>query len=184
MIGKGKFSRFEEVYIENRNLVYTFVLEYVKDPDEVEDIVSAVWLKIFQKEKKLLRGNRKAIQGYLRAVAKTTAIDYIRMKQHDRKICEELYRESTLFPAEEKNESEEKINSEEVRERLRYAVGMLDKEEKLLIYLRFSRMLRTKQIGNILGITDGNVRVRLSRTLKKLRTYYTDCGEEMVNDEK
>ena len=54
-------------------------------------------------------------------------------------------------------------------EYLSRAAAVLTIDEKQLIWLRFKEGLNAKEIGRLLEISDGNVRVRQKRILDKLR---------------
>lgn len=54
------------------------------------------------------------------------------------------------------------------------ALSVLNENYRLIVTLFYSQGFRTKEIANILGITDNTVRIRLSRARKQLERYYKE----------
>ncbi len=54
------------------------------------------------------------------------------------------------------------------------ALSVLNENYRLIVTLFYSQGFHTKEIANILGITDNTVRIRLSRARKQLEKYYKE----------
>lgn len=54
------------------------------------------------------------------------------------------------------------------------ALSVLNENYRLIVTLFYSQGFHTKEIANILGITDNTVRIRLSRARKQLERYYKE----------
>jgi RNA polymerase sigma-70 factor (ECF subfamily) len=63
----------------------------------------------------------------------------------------------------------EDLISRELREKVRRAVAKLSAERQRLIALKFSEGLSNAEIGEILGKSEGAVKLLLHRTIKRLR---------------
>lgn len=63
----------------------------------------------------------------------------------------------------------EDLISRELRERVRRAVAKLSAERQRLLALKFAEGLSNAEIGQILGKSEGAVKLLLHRTLKRLR---------------
>lgn len=163
----ARYNSFEELYEDNKKLVFTFILDYVKDINIIEDLVATVWLKIVKKGADFLDIDKKAIKYYLRAVAKTTVSDYFRMKKKDEEV--ETALQGTL--AIESNSNDDSYFDEDIRDNLSKAMEMLSEDEKLLITLRFYEKMTARDVGKVLNIEEGNVRVRQLRILNKLKKH-------------
>ena len=166
-MNETRYTSFEEMYTDNKKLVFTFILDYVKEADIIEDIASTVWLKIVKKGASFLEIDKKAIKYYLRAVVKTTVSDYFRIKKKEDDTV------VMLQDSYESNDSnnDESLFDEDIRDNLTKAIETLSEEEKLLITLRFYEKLSAREVGKILNIEEGNVRVRQLRILKKLKKH-------------
>jgi RNA polymerase sigma factor (sigma-70 family) len=58
------------------------------------------------------------------------------------------------------------------------ALGTLPEDLRALVVMRFIDGLSAKEVGEILDITEGNVRVMQYRALRKLRTLLEDEHDE------
>ena len=161
----AKYKSFEEMYEDNKKLVFTFILDYVKDHDIIEDIAATVWLKIVKKGASFLEIDKKAIKYYLRAVVKTTVSDHFRKKKKEEEL-EMTMQENIQIDS---HSSDESLFDDDIREKLAMAIEYLTEDEKLLINLRFHEKMSAKEVGKVLNIEEGNVRVRQLRILKKLK---------------
>lgn len=99
------------------------------------------------------------IQGFVRNLA---------MKYRDaRKMCS-----SSEFPADvaDTNESvQERLIRDADGVQVRIAIANLDAKDQKLVQLKYVELLSSGEIGEILGINAGNVRVRLNRIHNELR---------------
>lgn len=66
-------------------------------------------------------------------------------------------------------EFDQAIRLEEIRTFLDREIAKLDSIKRQIIMMRFYDEMKTEEIAAALGMSDGNVRVIITRTLKKLR---------------
>ena len=59
-----------------------------------------------------------------------------------------------------------------MRDVLVVAIDILSPIQQDIIIYKFYKDMNSNEIAKILGTTDGNVRVQLSRAIKKLRQYF------------
>lgn len=162
------YSSLEELYAENEKLVYTFIRDYTNNKDAIEELVQIVWFKIFTNFEKI-PANRKKAKDYIRSIVRNAVADYF----DDEKKRNAVFDEMVYFF---KEESDETIETEledfcnrELEEYLHEAMGILSDSEKYLIKLRFYDKMTSPAMGELLGISDGVVRMTILRILKKLR---------------
>lgn len=164
---QARYNSFEEMYEDNKKLVFTFILDHIKEPDILEDIASTVWLKVLKQGASFLEIDRKAIKYYLRAVVKTTVADYFRIKKKEEEtniLLQETYEDTT-------NSNDASLFDEDIRDSLGQAMEQLTEDEKLLVILRFHEQMSARDVGKVLNISEGNVRIRQMRILNKMKKY-------------
>ena len=66
----NKYSSLEELYIENRKLIYAFLSDIVEDESLKDDLASAVWVKVFKKSEMFLKMNKRWVKNYLRVMVR------------------------------------------------------------------------------------------------------------------
>ena len=74
---------------------------------------------------------------------------------------------------------DEALMASERRELLDKALDSLDQDSRELVLLRFFQRMSARDIGALVGSTEGAVRTRLHRILKTLRRKYAWQGEEL-----
>ena len=66
------------------------------------------------------------------------------------------------------------VDNESVLNKLEQSVNMLTSEEKAIITLYYQKELPVKEIAEITGLTEANVKIKLHRVRKKLYVMVTN----------
>lgn len=158
-----KYSTLEELYWNTYKLVYTYISDFTKDTIAAQDIASIIWGKVSEKPPKFLDLEIVHLRNYLRVMVRTTVSDYFRIEK----------RQDEIVKAENMLEAEKSVEEECIRREdlicLEKAKKILDEDEIQLIYLRFETGLSAREVGDAFGISEGAVRVKQHRILKKLK---------------
>jgi RNA polymerase sigma factor (sigma-70 family) len=142
---------------------YFYVLTNNK-PDESEDLVHTVFYRVIE-YKNGFRGDG-TFASWLFRIAHNTGISHYRKKRNiDR------YRNS--LPEARIAESEyDALEKDEQKLVLRKAMAKLKQEEREILILGKVQCLKYKEIAEILNITENNVKIKMFRALRRLRTLY------------
>lgn len=158
------YASMEELYEDNWKLVFVFLKDYYNSDDILEDFSSAVWVKVFEKQDSFLTMDKIWVKNYLRVMVKNMVKNHNKKQYNEKKAMDEY--EKALKLESHANCESSYYNLEKY---LEIAVDSLTIEEKQLIISRFQEELSSEEVGVLLGITAGAVRVRQHRVLKKLR---------------
>ena len=101
---------------------------------------------------------------WLIRVVKNAALNYAKRKTRERKAYQRAFREDTRTVETGENALVKKETREEVRE----ALEKLPEKLRLVMILREYGELNYKEIGRSLGISEGNVKVRVFRARERL----------------
>ena len=162
---KKFFASLEEIYEANYRLIYVYICDYSVDEELVEEISSIVWEKVAEHSEDYLAKDDRWLKNSLRIIVRTTMADHFRREAAFNRDYEKL-KEATERYGED---CSEEIFREDRKRYLAKALCILSEEEKLLINMRFVRRLTSKEAAELLGISDGAVRMRQERILRKLR---------------
>lgn len=158
-----KYSTLEGMYWDMYKLIYTYIGDFTKDTVAAQDIASIIWGKVAENPSKFLDMEIKHLRNYMRKMVRTAASDYFKIEERQ---CEFVKPENML-------EAEKSIEEEYIRKEdfvfLEKAIKVLDKDELQLIYFRIEAKLSSREVGEAFGISEGAVRVKQYRILKKLR---------------
>ncbi len=159
---EGDNSGFESLVIRYKDNLIFFISRYVNDLDMAEDLAQDAFVEVYMhKERYDMTGSFKT---YLFTIGRNKAVDYIR---HNRNYLNSQDIAEVEIPADELT-LEQKVISNETGKEVRAAVRLLKKEEQALIDLAYFEQLSCREIGEILGHSESNVKVKLHRARKHL----------------
>ncbi|HUD11418.1 MAG TPA: RNA polymerase sigma factor [Candidatus Saccharimonadia bacterium] len=152
---------FEQAYEQYGQAIYRFLYWQSKDPILAQDLSSAVFERAWKSRKTFTGGS---IQAWLYRIARNLLTDHWRKKK-------ELYMDDMPGVAEHlaSNTAPYDYDSELNIWRLGKSLDKLPEDLRAVVVLRFIDSLSAKEVGEILGVTEGNVRVMQFRALRKLR---------------
>ncbi len=150
------FSGKVEAYIRSR----------VEAPQDVEDLVSQVFLKVCKNIDSF--SEEKAVYStWIYAITHNVVIDYYRKRERDSsmKLCGEL----PQLP--ERDRSLEGILREESLDALANALENLEERERDLVLLHYYKNKSLKEIAEIMGMSYSNTRVIHKKALDRMRQW-------------
>jgi RNA polymerase sigma-70 factor (ECF subfamily) len=148
--------------------VYSYFRFHVPEPDVAEDLTAETFLKVIRAADRFdpQKGSPK---GWILTVARHVLGDW-RRRTRLRQYVPLGALNDLVFEA---PSPEERLLREEEVGRLLDAVATLGEADRELIGLRYGSGLDTAEMAAVLGLTEGNVRTRLWRALKRLREVMT-----------
>jgi len=162
----GKFGMLYEKYYRQ---VYVFVFRRTGNEEHSGDIVSNTFLKaMLSLEKYVYRG--VPFSAWLFRIAANEVNMFFRKTNRERVVS--LDKSDLGKMIAESGETD----SEENQKLLLKALGTLETEEMQLIELRFFEKRAFSEVGEIIGITENNAKVRTYRILDKLKALLTKAG--------
>lgn len=163
--GKG-YNSLVELYSDNSKLVFVMTGDYTHDEHMRGDICSMVWSKVAENPQKYMSMDKCHVKNYLRLVVKTTACDYLKREEKETAKIKKLQETERYSKPCELDEEDFYSNELKYLEKAR---TILTEEEEFLICMRFKENISARQVGEILDISEGNVRVKQGRILHKLK---------------
>lgn len=170
LIEKAKRNNadFRPLYEHYYKPIFLFVLRRIGDKELTADITSQIFLKALQAI------NRYTDQGvpfsaWLYRIAINEVNMFFRSQKRERFVTVES---EMLVDLHEELTSE--LSVERLKDRLAAMLQKLSEAELHLIELRFFERLSFKEIARILTLTEVNAKVKVYRTLDKLKKYFKD----------
>lgn len=157
-----KDSDFRKIYNAVMQLLFRISFRVVNEEEVAEDLVHDSLIKM--REKKLVFPSMDDAKYWLIRVVKNASLNYAKRKTRERKAYERALREDTR-----KAESgETELLKAESIEKTKAALDKLPENLRMVLILREYAELNYKEIGRVLGITEGNVKVRVFRAREQL----------------
>ena len=149
------------------NLVYSVALRLVGNPHQAEEITQAVFIILARKAAQLREA--KALASWLFQTTRLTANNFIRSESRRRRREQEAQVQSAM------NEPESAVWAR-IAPMLDTAVGALREKDRQAIVLRFYEGKNLREVGRILGASEGAAEKRVSRALERLRRFFAKRG--------
>ena len=154
-----------ELYDKYGRLAYSLIFRIVRDTGTAEDLVQETFLRVWNRSAGF-DGERGALGGWLLAVARNRAIDYLRSAGGKMRNALEL--EETAHPSLYLDLEKEVLNSDKAR-RLRKAMEKLSTNQRDAIELAYFEGLSQTEMAERMGQPLGTVKTWVRTALKHLR---------------
>ncbi len=152
---------FAVLYRSCATQVYRYIYSRVSDHPEAEDLTAQVFMVVLQRLDSF--GGNQNFNAWLFTIARNKVVDAYRK----RKNLIDLEKIVDL-PQFEEDLLADESQLEQFRQ-LRIQLNKLSLEQQELLRLRFAANLRYGEIGNVLGKSEGAVKMSLHRLLDQLR---------------
>ena len=166
---EGSAESFEPLVVKYQSRIFALARRYARREDEVEDIEQTVFLKAYSKLSSY-RGDAP-FEHWLMRTATYTCYDFLRKHQRNRE-----WNASDL--SEEENDWFENIGEESTEETNREAASTLvhklleglKPEDRHIITLLELEHQTVKEIAELTGLSESNVKVKAHRAREKMRS--------------
>jgi RNA polymerase sigma-70 factor (ECF subfamily) len=158
----------EQIFRENHGLVFRAAYRITGNPNDAEDVLQTVFLRMMKREPGAEPVGNMA--SFLHRAAVNAALDLARSRQNIRNIPLDELEPVLAEPA--SRSPERALQSNEIREWLRGALARLNPRIAQMFALRFFEGKDNPEIARMLSTTPGTVAVTLSRTRDRLQKEY------------
>ncbi|MEQ8473451.1 MAG: sigma-70 family RNA polymerase sigma factor [Marinoscillum sp.] len=157
-------EKFQQYYNNHQDMVYTLCLGYSKgDRELTDDLVQEVFINVWGALPKF--EERSSVKTWVYRICVNTCLLHIRKNKNKQT---EMLDEVHVGIAEE-------TNTDKNYNELYAAIGQLKELERIIIMLVLDD-LPYPEIAEITGITEGNLRVKISRAKQKLNKILNNNG--------
>jgi RNA polymerase sigma factor (sigma-70 family) len=161
---KGDRNVFTVLVDRHKRMVYTFALKMVRVPEDAEEIAHDAFVKAYQSLGSFKKESKFAT--WLYRIVFNESVSHLRKKK-----LETLSVDEPRFHYLEASETESFIKVLNDREQKTILLGAIDKlpdDERSLITLFYLQECSIKEIVEITGLSESNVKIKLYRARKRL----------------
>lgn len=178
MFQKGDTPAFSLLVRKYKDDLTNFVIRFVGEEDEAEDIVQETFVRVFRKKHQFLPGAK--FSTWLYTIAANLARTRLRRLSLRRFIrLGNDAEEGPVFDLPDENARTDRAAEESLREeRIQRALDALPVRLKEVVVLRDIQELTYEEIAAITGSAMGSVKSRISRARSRLRGMLKDLWDE------
>ncbi|WP_445487401.1 RNA polymerase sigma factor [Niallia sp. 03133] len=140
-----------------------------RDRHLAEDVVQETFIKAIKKMRSI--EDEKKIGAWLSVTATRTAIDFVRKERKKKGVLMEKDMLDNIGKTEKQN-VEEKVESDLFFDRINDAIGKMNKDYQQVFLLKIKHGLKEGEIAEILGIKPCTVKTRIYRARKQLKMQF------------
>lgn len=155
---------FNKIYDAVFPVIYRVARHIVRTDEAAEDLCQEAFFKFV--EKNMVFPNHDEAKFWLIRVVKNAALNYAKRKQREIKVYQKAFHEDRR----EQLSGEGVLLHKEAASDVREAMQKLPDSLRDVLILKEWGELNYNEIGRILGISEGNVKVRVFRAREKLQT--------------
>ncbi len=158
----------DKVYLDYKAKVTAYVRSRIENKYDVEDIVSTVFLKIYQKIDSFDE-SKASLSTWIYTITRNTVIDYFREIKTHIEFLDEIEADTL---------SADSLVDDELLEDLAYALETLSERERDLIILHYYKGYTLKRISEMMDMSYINAKLIHTKALSMLRLNMRIAGEK------
>jgi len=161
-MGEASIGEFRKLYETVFPILFRVSYRIAGSEEAAEDLCQEAFFKLY--EKNMVFPSPDEAKYWLIRVVKNAALNYAKRKQRERKAYQKAFREDTRTV----ETGEHYVLKKESRGEVREALEKLPENLRIVLVLKEYGELNYKEIGRTLGISEGNVKVRVFRARERL----------------
>lgn len=162
---KGDSEAFGQLYHKYIKQIYRFIYLRVRSKEDAEDITHQVFLSVWRKVPDYkFKGH--PFSSWLYRIANNAVIDYYRTSRQHQDI--DTVPDSSVS---ENPELDRKLDLNWDMVVVKQAIAKLELDQQNVIILKFVNDFSNKEIADVLGKTEGAIRVIQHRAIKRIKNY-------------
>ena len=162
--GKRWYSsvEFRRLYDSAFPVLFRVALRITNSSEAAEDLCQEGFFRLY--EKNMVFPNSEEAKYWLIRVVKNAALNYAKRKERERKAYQRAFREDDRRV----ETGEGLLVIKETTEEIKEALDKLPENLRMVLIFKEYAEMNYKEIGRVLGISEGNVKVRVFRARERL----------------
>ena len=159
---------FKRLYDSTFQILFRVAYRVTNNAEAAEDLCQDSFFRLY--EKNMVFPHPEEAKYWLIRVVKNAALNYAKRKDRERKAYQRAFKEDYRQVETGEGALVKKETSEEVQE----ALEKLPENLRMVLVLKEYADMNYKEIGKVLGISEGNVKVRVFRARERLANLLAD----------
>ncbi|MDR0442719.1 MAG: RNA polymerase sigma factor [Treponema sp.] len=160
--GRTSAEEFRRLYDAVFPVLFRVAYRIANSKEAAEDLCQESFFRLY--EKNMVFPNPEEAKYWLIRVVKNASLNYAKRKERERKAYQKAFREDTR----QEETGEGLLVKKETQVEVQLALDKLPENLRMALILKEYTEMNYKEIGNVLGISEGNVKVRVFRARERL----------------
>ena len=160
--GNASIGEFRRLYETVFPILFRVAYRITTSEEAAEDLCQEAFFRLH--EKNMVFPSPDEAKYWLIRVVKNAALNYAKRKDRERKAYQKAFREVNQT----QETGEQLLLNQEAQQEIREALDKLPENLRMVLILKEYGELNYKEIGRALGISEGNVKVRVFRARERL----------------
>jgi len=162
-VNSAEFNReFRKLYDSTFQILFRVAFRVTNSSEAAEDLCQESFFRLY--EKNMVFPNPEEAKYWLIRVVKNAALNYAKRKDRERRAYQRAFREDHR----QEETGEGLLVKKETSEEVQSALDKLPENLRMVLILKEYAEMNYKEIGRVLGISEGNVKVRVFRARERL----------------
>ncbi len=166
-------AAFKALYDETFTMLFRVARRITNSDEAAEDVVHDSYIKAVERWD--IFPTRDDAKYWLIRVVKNNALNWIKRKGREQKVYQRYFKEMDAVSESPEDETLKGEAKDDVR---RYLDRLPEKFRTVLVLKEYG-LLNYKEIGRVMGIAEGNVKVRVFRAREALATMMREDGNDV-----
>ncbi len=175
----GHTHQFALLVQAHNDLLYRIGMSYLNNHTEVEDLMQVTYLKAYEHLAQF--NHQSSFSTWITRIMINECLMFLRKKKHGFQLTSAEQDTTALADIPDQSSLEATINYKQLKEVTERMLFQLPEEYRIIFILREVQKFSSKEVAEIVGITEESVRTRLMRAKKKLQRLVIDyMGESDI----
>jgi RNA polymerase sigma-70 factor (ECF subfamily) len=167
----GASGEFRQIYESAFPILFRVAYRIANSEEAAEDLCQEAFFRLY--EKNMVFPSTEEAKYWLIRVVKNASLNYAKRKERERRAYQKAFREDAR--QEETGESE--LIKQESKAEIKQALEKLPENMRIVLVLKEYAEMNYKEIGRVLNISEGNVKVRVFRARERLSAIMREISE-------
>jgi len=163
---------FKRLYDSAFPVIFRVAFRVTNSREAAEDLCQESFFRLY--ERNMVFPNPEEAKYWLIRVVKNASLNYAKRKERERKAYQRAFKEDVRVEETGEGILVKKETSEEVQR----ALEKLPENLRMVLVLKEYAEMNYKEIGRVLGISEGNVKVRVFRARERLALIMNELEAE------
>jgi len=159
---------FRKLYNSAFPILYKVALRITSSGEAAEEMCQEAFFRLHEKD--MVFPNHQEATYWLIRVVKNAALNYAKRKTRERRVYQKAFREDTRQP----ETGEQVLVKKETKDEVTQALEKLPEKLRVVLVFKEYAEMNYREIGQVLGISEGNVKVRVFRARERLGVLLQD----------